>query len=131
VRLGPGRLLRGGMALVALALGGLLLIGEAVPAMIGFALCGLGIANAVPLLFSAAGRLEPAGPSLAAAFTLGYTGFIVGPPVLGILADQVGLPKTLSLLLLAALAVAVLGGRATAPKRPDRSPDRSAKTSSD
>jgi predicted MFS family arabinose efflux permease len=130
-RLGPGRLLRGGMALVALALGALLLIGEAIPAMIGFALCGLGIANAVPLLFSAAGRLEPAGPSLAAAFTLGYTGFIVGPPVLGILADQVGLPKTLSLLLLAALAVAVLGGRAATSNSPDRSPDSSANTSSD
>ena len=97
-RLGAGRLLRGGMALVALALGAVLLIGETVPAVIGFALCGLGIANGVPLLFSAAGRLEPPGPSLAAAFTLGYTGFIVGPPVIGILADQVGLPKTLSLL---------------------------------
>jgi MFS family permease len=67
------------------------------------------------LLFSVAGRLEPPGPSLAAAFTLGYTGFIVGPPVIGIVADQVGLPKTLSLLLLAAVAVAVLGGRATSP----------------
>ena len=94
-RLGAGRLLRGGMALVAIALGGVLLIGETVPAVIGFALCGLGIANAVPLLFSAAGRLEPPSPSLAAAFTLGYTGFIVGPPVIGILADQVGLPRTL------------------------------------
>ena len=117
-RLGAGRLLRGGMALVALALGGVLLIGETVPAVIGFALCGLGIANAVPLLFSAAGRLEPPGPSLAAAFTLGYTGFIVGPPVIGFLADQVGLPQTLSLLVLAALAVAALGGRATAPRPP-------------
>ena len=94
-RLGAGRLLRGGMALVAIALGGVLLIGEAVPAVIGFALCGLGIANAVPLLFSAAGRLEPPSPSLAAAFTLGYTGFIVGPPVIGILSDQIGLPETL------------------------------------
>ncbi len=54
-RIGAGRLLRGGMALVAIALGGVLLIGEPVPAVIGFALCGLGIANAVPLLFSAAG----------------------------------------------------------------------------
>jgi hypothetical protein len=115
-RLGAGRLLRGGMALVALALGGVLLIGEAVPAMVGFAVCGLGIANAVPLLFSAAGRLEPSGPSLAAAFTLGYTGFIVGPPVIGILADQIGLPKTLSLLLFAALTVVALGGRATASR---------------
>ncbi len=115
-RLGAGRLLRGGMTLVAIALGSVLLIGQAAPAVVGFALCGLGVANAVPLLFSAAGRLEPPGPSLAAAFTLGYTGFIAGPPVIGILADQFGLPRTLSLLLLAALAVAVLGGRATAAR---------------
>ena len=119
-RLGAGRLLRGGMALVALALGVALLIGEAVPSVIGFAFCGLGIANAVPLLFSAAGRLDPPSPSLAAAFTLGYTGFIVGPPVIGILSDQIGLPQTLALLVLAALAVAALGGRATETAPADR-----------
>ena len=113
-RLGAGRLLRGGMTLVAIALGGALLTGEVVPSVIGFALCGLGIANAVPLLFSAAGRVEPPGPSLAAAFTVGYTGFIVGPPVIGLLADRFGLPDTLSLLVLASLAVVALGGRATA-----------------
>jgi predicted MFS family arabinose efflux permease len=111
-RLGAGPLLRGGMGLVAIALGGVLLIGEAVPAVVGFALCGLGIANAVPLLFSAAGRLDPPGPSLAATFTVGYTGFIIGPPVIGFLADHIGLPETLALLVLAALAVASLGGRA-------------------
>jgi len=123
-RLGAGRLLRGGMALVAVALGGALLIGKTAPAVIGFALCGLGIANAVPLLFSAAGRLDPASPSLAAAFTLGYTGFIVGPPVIGILSDQAGLPRTLALLLLAALTVVALGGRATARKPAGRPADR-------
>ena len=57
------------MALVAVVLGAVLLIGAVVPAVIGFALCGLGIANAVPLLFSAAGRHDPPGPSLAATFT--------------------------------------------------------------
>jgi predicted MFS family arabinose efflux permease len=119
-RLGAGPLLRGGMALVAVALGGVLLIGEAVPAVVGFALCGLGIANAVPLLFSAAGRLDPPGPSLAATFTVGYTGFIVGPPVIGFLADRMGLPETLSLLVLAALAVAALGGRAAHDRAPAR-----------
>jgi MFS family permease len=82
--------------------------------VIGFAVCGLGIANAVPLLFSAAGRRDPPGPSLAATFTIGYTGFIVGPPLIGLLADREGLPKTLALLVIAALAVAALGGRATA-----------------
>jgi predicted MFS family arabinose efflux permease len=123
-RLGAGRLLRGGMTLVAIALGSVLLIGGVVPAVIGFAFCGLGIANAVPLLFSAAGRLEPPGPSLASTFTLGYTGFIVGPPVIGILSDQVGLPETLTVLVLAAVAVAALGGRATASKGADPFADR-------
>ncbi len=110
--IGPSRLLRFGSALVAIALGALLLVGQTVPSVVGFVFCGLGIANAVPLLFSAAGRVDPPGPSLAAAFTLGYTGFIVGPPVIGVLSDQVGLPRTLALLVVALVAVAVLGGRA-------------------
>lgn len=110
--LGAGLLLRGGTALLAFALGSVLLIGETAPAVIGFALCGLGIANAVPLLFSAAGQLDRPGPSLAATFTLGYTGFIVGPPVIGVLSDRIGLPRTLTLVVFAALAVTALGRRA-------------------
>jgi predicted MFS family arabinose efflux permease len=111
-RIGPSRLLRAGTALVAIALGAVLVIGQTVPSVVGFILCGLGIANAVPLLFSAAGRVDPPGPSLAAAFTLGYTGFIVGPPVIGVLSDQAGLSRTLALLVVALVAVTVLGGRA-------------------
>lgn len=111
-RVGAVRLLRVGTAVVAIVLGGVLLIGETIPAIIGFALCGLGIANAVPLLFSAAGRIDPPGPSLAAAFTLGYTGFVVGPPIIGALSDQIGLPQTLALLVVALVAVTVLGRRA-------------------
>jgi predicted MFS family arabinose efflux permease len=111
-RIGAGMLLRAGTALVAVALGGVLLIGETAPAVLGFAVCGFGIANAVPLLFTAAGRIDPRGPSLAAAFTLGYTGFIVGPPVIGFVSDQAGLPQTLALLTVALVAVTVLGGTA-------------------
>jgi hypothetical protein len=114
-RLGAARLLRGGTALVAIALAGVLLIGEPVVAVLGFALAGLGLANAVPLLFSAAGRVPPAGPSLAAVFTVGYTAFIAGPPVIGFLADQIGLPETLALLVLAVLSVTAFGGRVYRP----------------
>jgi MFS family permease len=127
-RLGVGPLLCGGTALLAFALGGVLLIGETAPAVVGFALCGLGIANAVPLLFSAAGRLDPPGPSLASAFTLGYAGFIVGPPVIGVLSDRIGLPRTLWLLVFAALAVtalsrrAIASGSASEPPARDRAP---------
>jgi predicted MFS family arabinose efflux permease len=94
-RWGAGRLLSGGMALVTVALAAVLLIG-----------------NAVPLLFSAAGRVPPSGPSLAAVFTVGYTGFIVGPPLIGVLADAASLPGALALLCVSGLAVTVLGGRA-------------------
>jgi predicted MFS family arabinose efflux permease len=111
-KIGASALLRAGTALVAIALGGVLLIGETGPAVVGFVLCGLGIANGTPLLFSAAGRIDPPGPSLAAAFTLGYAGFIVGPPAIGVLSDQVGLPRTLALLVLSLGAVTVLAGRA-------------------
>jgi MFS family permease len=111
-RLGAGRLLSGGMALVTVALASVLLIGEPLVAVIGFALIGIGIANAVPLLFSAAGRVPPSGPSLAAVFTVGYTGFIVGPPLIGVLADAISLPAALGVLCAAGLAVTLLGGRA-------------------
>ena len=111
-RIGAVTLLRAGTALVAIALGGVLLIGHTVPAVVGFVLCGLGIANAVPLLFSAAGTIDPPGPSLAAVFTLGYTGFIVGPPIIGVLSDRAGLPQTLALVVVALLTVTLLGGRA-------------------
>jgi predicted MFS family arabinose efflux permease len=111
-RWGAGRLLSGGMALVTVALASVLLIGEPVVAVIGFALIGVGIANAVPLLFSAAGRVPPSGPSLAAVFTVGYTGFIVGPPLIGVLADAISLPAALGVLCVSGLAVTLLGSRA-------------------
>jgi predicted MFS family arabinose efflux permease len=111
-RWGSGRLLSAGMGLVTVALGLTLIIGDPAIAVVGFALIGIGIANAVPLLFSAAGRVPPSGPSLAAVFTVGYTGFIVGPPLIGILADATSLPAALGLLCISGLAVTLLGGRA-------------------
>jgi predicted MFS family arabinose efflux permease len=111
-RWGSGRLLSAGMALVTVALAVVLLVADPVLAVVGFALIGIGIANAVPLLFSAAGRVPPSGPSLAAVFTVGYTGFIVGPPLIGVLADAASLPAALATLCVFGLAVTVLGGRA-------------------
>ncbi|MFF1461982.1 MFS transporter [Streptomyces sp. NPDC058330] len=55
-------------------------------ALAGFALAGLGLANIFPVAVGRAGALT--GPSgVAAASTLGYGGMLVGPPVIGFLAD--------------------------------------------
>ena len=114
-------MLVGGAALAAVSPAILLAAGQAAVAVIAFVLVGVGVANAVPLLFSAAGRVPPAGPSLAAVFTIGYLGFILGPPVIGVLADALTLTAALALVCAALVLVAVLGGRAvrdpsTAPR---------------
>ena len=113
-RLGAKRLLRAGAALAALALGSVLLVGDPIAALAGLVLVGIGVANGVPLLFSAAGRgeVEVSGPSIAAVSSMGSIGFLVGPPFIGFLADATSLPLALATLCLATGPVALLGGRA-------------------
>jgi MFS family permease len=69
---------------------------------------GFGQGNIVPLLFSAAGRTAGVAPGagIAMATTMGYGAFVLGPPVIGFLADAVGLRLALLLLALCALAIA-------------------------
>jgi fucose permease len=110
-RFGAERVLRGGAALAALVLGAFLAVGEPAAALPGLALVGLGVANGVPLLFSAAGRTATPGPAIAAVGTMGYVAFLGGPPFLGFLADAIGLPSALATICLAAAIVVALGGR--------------------
>jgi predicted MFS family arabinose efflux permease len=111
-RLGPERVLRGGAALAGLALGGLLLAESTPIALAGLFAVGIGIANGVPLLFSAAGRTAAPGPAIAAVSTMGYGAFLGGPPFIGFLADAIGLSAALAFICLAAATVVLLGGRA-------------------
>ncbi|WP_233834594.1 MFS transporter [Paraburkholderia sp. ZP32-5] len=82
-------------------------------ACVGFAMVGVGLANIVPVIFSAAGRstATPAiGVSMAA--TAGYAGFLVGPPLIGFGAGLLGLRSALCVLVMATLIVSLLGGKA-------------------
>ncbi|MEV7216432.1 MFS transporter [Kitasatospora cineracea] len=64
------------------------------PALAGFVLVGLGLANVFPLAIAQAGAT--AGPQgVATASTLGYAGMLIGPPVIGFLADALSLPAAL------------------------------------
>jgi hypothetical protein len=67
-------------------------------ALLGFVLIGLGAANIVPVMFSAAGRLPHSSPaiSLAVATTLGYAGLLTGPALIGFLAHASNLPVALA-----------------------------------
>jgi len=76
----------------------------------GFALTGLGVANMFPAAMTRAGLA--AGPNgVAVASTLGYAGFLLGPPAIGFLAGAVGLRAgltTVSALALVAALISVL-----------------------
>ncbi|MDE1150507.1 MAG: MFS transporter [Azospirillaceae bacterium] len=66
----------------------------------GFLLIGLGAANLVPVLFSAAGRQTVMPPALAVAgmTAIGYAGMLGGPALIGFIAHVVGLPAAFALL---------------------------------
>jgi MFS family permease len=111
-RLGAATLMQGGTALAGLALGGMLLLAEPALAIGGFFLVGLGVANGVPLIFSAAGHAPTgeSGPNIAAVSSMGSIGFLAGPPFIGFFAEATSLPLALATLCLG-LAVVTIAGR--------------------
>jgi MFS family permease len=85
--------------------------------LLGFAIVGLGFANIVPVLFSAAGRVEgvSAASGIAAVSSAGYFGMMIGPPWIGAVAQHWSLSAGLALVVLFALAVALAAKRAIRP----------------
>lgn len=85
-------------------------------AIIGFAMTGLGVANMIPILFSAAGN-HPNLPSAIAISTVtmvGYAGILVAPAPIGYVAEHFGFRLTYFTLALLLLVVAAMAGRAAA-----------------
>lgn len=65
---------------------------------LGLGLVGFGLSVPFPLVLSAAGRLagQERGSALATVTTWGYCGMIAGPPMIGFLADRVGVRLALA-----------------------------------
>jgi MFS family permease len=112
-RLGAVRVVALGGLLSAAGLAAVLAAPALTTAVAGFICVGIGLANVVPVIFSAAGRTtEPPVIGVSMAATTGYAGFLVGPPLIGFGAGLVGLPLALGVLVLATLAVCFAGSRA-------------------
>ena len=91
---------------------------DAVPAMCGFALLGLGVAVVVPLAFAAAGRSGP-NPSqaIAGVATITYTSGLIAPSAIGSLAEATSLVVSFGLVTVLAFGSGA-GGRGAAGGRP-------------
>ncbi|MFY7912590.1 MAG: MFS transporter [Emticicia sp.] len=77
---------------------------------LGFFLVGLGLSTIVPIVFSSAGNLKNISPSagISMATSIGYTGFFIGPPTIGYLAEAFGLRVGLGFVLFLFVLMAVI-----------------------
>ena len=82
-------------------------------ALLGFLLVGFGTSAVVPLVYSAAGRSAhmSAGMALAAVSTIGFFGFLLGPPLIGFVAGATSLRVSFGLIAVMGLAVSAVGSR--------------------
>jgi MFS family permease len=87
--------------LAGLGLGTIVLAPAPAAVFVGLIAVGLGLSILVPLAFSAAGRSTTmsAGSAIAAVATVGYFGFLVGPPTIGLAAERLSLRGALAMLL--------------------------------
>jgi MFS family permease len=102
----PDRLLLGGGS--ALSAVGCCIVAAAPNApvgLVGFALAGAGISLTAPIVFGIAGRRPDAGSAVATVTTIGYLGLLIGPPLVGGIAQLTSL--RISFLALAVIAAAV------------------------
>jgi predicted MFS family arabinose efflux permease len=115
-RWGDGRIVRIGSALAGGGLALALLSGGTVPALLGFACVGLGIAAVTPCVYVAAAAQGSDALTLVAA--MGTTGLLGGPPVIGFIADATSLVWALGAVAACAVVVTVCATRISWP-RPD------------
>ncbi len=88
-------------------------------AIVGFAICGLGVANMIPVIFSAAGNYPglPPGAGISAVSMVGYAGILIAPASIGFVAEHMGYRPTyitLGLVLAVISALAHVCARADA-----------------
>ncbi|MGC4048408.1 MAG: MFS transporter [Paludibaculum sp.] len=112
MRLGPVLTVRLGGVIAAAGLLLATLVPSTGAGLAGFALVGVGAANIVPVMFSAAGRLPSRVPSmsLATVTALGYAGMLSGPALIGFVAHASSLPLALSLIAILLLGVSAFAG---------------------
>lgn len=113
IRLGATRMLQ----LSGLFTAGGLLIAVLMPyynmAIVGFLLVGAGVSAVVPLVYSAAGRSKVLSPgmALASVSTIGYLGFLAGPPLIGFIAEATSLRISFFVIALMGTCIAIMSNK--------------------
>jgi MFS family permease len=91
--LGTARMLQISSLLITMGLVMAITLPYLIPAIGGFLLVGLGVSSVIPLTYSVAGRASTMSPGIAIALvsSIGYFGFLFGPPLIGFIAETFNL----------------------------------------
>ncbi|MDE2145974.1 MAG: MFS transporter [Burkholderiales bacterium] len=107
-RYSESALLVAGASLAALSMAVVLLTGTPGVAVVGFALVGAGLAPVAPILYNAAARVPgiSRAAGIASVSSIGYGGFMIGPPLIGALAHATSLTVALGVVVAGAVLLA-------------------------
>lgn len=114
-RLGRRTILQISGVLIFVGMGISVLFPTIIVSTIGFMLVGLGVACVIPTLYSVAGQNEkvPPGIALAMVSSVSYLGFLMGPPLIGYIAELANLQYSYAIVGVIGLMVSVLVSKTT------------------
>ncbi|MEO8823976.1 MAG: MFS transporter [Ginsengibacter sp.] len=88
-----------------------------ITATLGFLLVGFGVSSVVPIVYGLAGKSKTMSPgtALASVSTIGFLGFLIGPPVIGFIAQAISLRWSFTLIGILGFGTAILAGKLKLP----------------
>jgi MFS family permease len=116
-RLGFKRTIQISGVLITTGLGLAVTLPYLLPAIIGFFIVGFGVSSVVPLVYSEAGKSKHMTPgmALAAVSSIGFLGFLVGPPLIGMVAGLFTLRISFLIIAIIGMIVTMIVAKAGAP----------------
>jgi len=112
-KLGMKKMLQASGILTATGLLLAVIFPQFITATIGFLLVGAGVSSVVPMIYSAAGKSKVMSPGLAiaAVSTIGYLGFLIGPPFIGFIAQATSLRISLGVIALMGAMIVLIAAK--------------------
>lgn len=113
-RIGRKKMIQLSGILIASGLTLSVLVPYFIPVTIGFLMVGFGVSSVVPLVYSAAGKSETLSPgmALAAVSTISFFGFLIGPPLIGFIAEATSLRYSFAVIALLGICATLLTSKA-------------------